>query len=393
MNIALTMLLWSSIALIVYVFVGYPLALAARAALRPHPWRREPSHATISIVMAAYNEAACLAPKIMNLLSLDYPADRVEILVGSDGSTDSTVDQLVALHEPRVRNFIFAERRGKPAVLNTLVAEARGEIVVFADVRQEFDSQVLRALTQSFADPEVGAATGELILRRSVGGSAATEGSGFYWRYEKFIRARECIVNSTIVVTGAIYAIRRALYEPIPADTIGDDLLIPLRVARRGYRVVVERDARAYDIPSATSKQEFRRKVRTVGGAFQIFSREPWLFNPMQNRLWWQTMSHKALRLIVAPLQVTAFAANALLASQSEFYQWMLFAQMMFYACAIVACAFPRGHKRPVVLTLPYIFCLLSWTTVLAFLRWITHRQSVKWEKAPSTFAASSAAH
>jgi len=388
MNSPITMLFWVSIALVAYVFVGYPLALALWGALRPRPWRRDSQEPTISIVMAAHNEAASVMPKIRNLLSLDYPSDRVEILVGSDGSTDGTVERLLEVSEPRIRVFIIPERRGKPAVLNTLVPKARGEIVVLADVRQTFDPQVLRALTRAFADPQVGAVTGELILMRNESGAAVGEGSGFYWRYEKFIRSRECIIDSTIVVTGAIYAIRRTLFEPIPADTIVDDLLIPLRIARRGYRVVFERDARAYDAAPATAGQEFTRKVRTLAGAFQLFARERWLFNPMANRLWWQTMSHKALRLLVAPLQVTALAANVVLAPRSAFYQFILLAQMFFYAGAIAACVLPRGWKRPLAVTFPYIFCLLSWATVLGFLRWITRRQTVRWDKAAGSFAA-----
>lgn len=376
MSLALTIVLWGSVGLIAYVFAGYPAMVAVRAALRPRPWRREASEPTVSIVVAAYNESAAVLPKIANLLALDYPADRVEILVGSDGSTDGTADQLLELKHPRVRTFAFAKRRGKPSVLNALVAEARGEIIVFADVRQTFDTQALRKLIQSFADSGVGAVTGELIVTAGA--------SGFYWKYEKFVRSRESIAGSTVVVTGAIYAIRKALFEPIAADTICDDLLIPLRIARRGYRVVVEREALAYDPAQPNASAELSRKTRTIAGAFQVFAREPWLFNPLRNPVWWQTMSHKAMRLVVAPLQALALAANVALAAQSAFYQWMLLAQILFYAGAIAGCILPRDAKRPIFVTVPYTFCLLSWATVVAFQRWITRRQAVTWEKAPS---------
>jgi len=372
MNLALVAMFWASVALIVYVFIGFPAAVALGAVLRPRPWRREQSEPSITIVIAAHNEAGAVTAKIANLLSLDYPADRVEILIGSDGSTDSTADELRRVNDSRVRTFLFAERKGKPSILNALVPEAKGDIIVFADVRQLFDPHVLRALTQSFADAEIGAVTGDLIVRND---------DGSYWRYEKFIRSRESIVKSTVVVTGAIYAIRRELFEPIPSDTIADDLLIPLRIARRGFRVVVDSEARAYDVASATRRQEWTRKVRTVAGAFQLFSREPWLFNPMKNPLWWQTMSHKALRLAVAPLQLAAFASNALLATQSAFYQALLLAQLFFYALAVIGAVLPQNWKRPRVINVPYVFCLLSWVTVMAFLRWITNRQAVTWEK------------
>jgi len=371
------MLFWSAIALIVYVFAGYPLLLTLWGALRPRPWRREPSEPMISIVMAAHNEAASILSKVRNLLSLDYPSDRMEILIGSDGSTDGTVEALLGVSDPQVRVFVFRERRGKPAILNSLVPNARGEIVVLADVRQTFDPQVLRALTRSFVDPEVGAVTGELLLARN-------EGSGAYWQYEKFVRSRECIVDSTIVVTGAIYAIRKQLFESIPPDTIVDDLLIPMRIARQGYRVVFERDACAYEV-AVTTGQEFTRKVRTLAGAFQLFARERWLLDPLRNRLWWQTVSHKALRLLVAPLQVIAFGANVALATTSAFYQIVLLAHLLFYAGAIAGWILPQHWKKPLAVNFPYTFCLLSWATVRAFLRWITNRQHVTWEKAANS--------
>jgi len=379
-----TILFWLSTGLIAYIFVGYPLAVAAVAFLRPRRWTREAIEPSISIVIAAHNEALSILPKIENLLSLDYPSDRIEILIGSDGSTDSTAEQLLSITDPRVRPFIFHQRRGKPAILDVLVPEAKGTILVFADVRQRFERSALRALVASFADDGVGAVTGELMLTRPD--SEAAEGSGLYWRYEKFVRHCEALVASTIVVTGAIYAIRRELFEPIPADTITDDLLIPLRIARRGLRVVTEQGARAYDSVPA-SRQEFARKVRTLAGAFQLFARERWVFNPMRDPLWWQTMSHKVLRLFIAPLQITALAANIVLAVSSPFFQSVLTAQMLFYAGALAACLLPRRWKRPRVLAIPHIFCVLSWATVVACARWISGKQNITWEKVTRSFA------
>lgn len=377
---AAELLFWLSIALAGYVFVGYPIALALVGSVRPRPWRRDPEfRPRVSIVIAAHNEAASLGRKIENLLALDYPAELFEILIGSDGSTDKTSALLSAITDERVRAFVFSQRRGKPSVLNALIPRANGEIVVLADVRQTFDAEVLRTLTQSFVDERVGAVTGELILRGPGGDEG--EGAGLYWRFEKFIRSQECLVDSTMVVTGAIYAIRRNLFEPIASDTICDDLLIPLGIARRGYRVVFDREARAFDGLPGTG-QEFTRKVRTLAGAFQLFARERWVFDPRANRLWWQTMSHKALRLLIAPLQVTALGANIALAPSSAFYTVALIAQAFFYAGAVIALVLPQGWRRPRAVAFPYIFCVLSWATVVGFARWIRRRQAVTWQKA-----------
>ena len=377
-----TLLFWISLSAIVYMFVGYPVALAVWSAVRPRPWQQQPCEPTVSIVISAYNEAASMAAKIQSLLSLDYPADRVEILVGSDGSTDGTTEHLLSISDPRVHVFNFPQRRGKPAVLNALIPKAQGEIIFLSDVRQKFDPKVLRLLVRSFADPKVGAVSAEVILTRREDGTSVSEGSGFYWRYETFIRARESAIDSTIAVTGPVYAIRKELFEPIPDDTIVDDVLIPLRIARRGYRVVIEPEARAYDAPYAVAGQEFTRKVRTLAGNFQLFARERWLFNPLRNRLWWQTMSHKALRLFIAPLQIVLIAANVALLGGSLLYKIAMLAQVLFYTGAAAGWLLPREWKKPFAITFPYFFCLLSWASVLAFLRSITGRQPVTWQKA-----------
>ena len=370
-----TVLFWASMGLIAYVFVGYPTALAVLSAVRPRPRRQGPYEPAISIVFSAYNEASSIVSKIRNLLALDYPAERVEILVGCDGSTDGTAEQLLSVSDRRVRVFIFTKRRGKPAVLNTLIPKANHEIVVLCDVRQKFETAALRAFAGSFADPQVGAVSGQMIVPQG--------GSGFYWRYETFIRSREGIIDSTVGVTGAICAIRKELFEPIPADTILDDVLIPLRIARRGYRVVVDSEARAFDAAYANPDGEFTRKVRTLAGNFQLFARELWLFNPLRNRLWWQTMSHKALRLLIAPLQIVLAISNATLVNGSSLYKIALAGQIVFYAAAIAGWIWPRDLKKPFVIALPFFICLLSWATVVAFLRSITGRQPITWQKAP----------
>jgi biofilm PGA synthesis N-glycosyltransferase PgaC len=377
-------LFWSCLILLAYILVGYPLTIAAWAVFRPRPCRRESIEPRVSVVIAVHNEVVHIGRKIANLLNLDYPADRLEILVGSDGSTDGTLERLRAVAEQRIRIFPLPERQGKPAVLNALMAKAGGEIVVLADVRQQFDRHVLRALVQPFADPAVGSVSGELMFRSDLSCCSVGRGTGAYWAYEKFIRSRESRIDSTIGATGAIYAIRRALFEPIPVDTILDDVLIPLRIVRRGYRVLFEPLARASDLPPTTAHQEFIRKARTLAGNFQLFSREKWLFNPMQNRLWWETISHKALRLLFPLLQVATFAANVVLAETSTFYQFALFAQLLFYAAAIAGCALQRSKKHYWAVTFPYTFCLLSCATVMGFIRYIGRTQRVTWEKAQS---------
>jgi cellulose synthase/poly-beta-1,6-N-acetylglucosamine synthase-like glycosyltransferase len=372
-------LFWLSFVLLAYVYAGYPLVAALTAALHSRPHRRAPIEPSVSVVVIAHNECTRLKARIENLLALDYPKDRLEIVIGSDGSTDETVKCAQAYVNRGVTVRPFDERRGKPSLLNVLVSAARGDIVVLADVRQRFDPAAVRALVANFADPTVGAVSGELMLPAERSTGTAGQGSASYWRYEKLIRAVESRVDSTIGATGAVYAIRRDLFETIPQDTILDDVLIPLRIARRGYRVVFEPAARAHDQVSTSTRQEFARRTRTIAGTFQLFVRERWLFNPLANRLWLQTMSHKALRLMLPPLHVALLMANVALATLDP-YRWILAAQLAFYAAALLGCARRRAGRRPIFVSVPHTICLLSWATIIGFLRMVTHRQPVTWE-------------
>lgn len=379
-------LFWMSFVLLGYVYVGYPVIAVLRAKLRPMTRLTAPIEPTVSVIVIAHNEAARIAARIENLLALDYPHVRLEIVVGSDGSTDDTVAIARGRESAIVSVRAFPERRGKSAVINALLPHLRGEIVVFADARQRFDAGSLRALVANFADPAVGAVSGELVLSTSSTTAVAGQGTAFYWRYEKLIRSTEGRADSTVGATGAIYAIRRALFEPIPDDTILDDVLIPLRIVRRGYRVLFEAGARAYDSASATAHQEYVRKTRTIAGTFQLFVRERWLLNPFRNRLWFETVSHKALRLTLPLLHATLLVANVTLAS-GWIYRWMLAGQVMFYAAALVGYTQRQARRRSIVFGVPCAICLLSWATVVGFIRFATNRQRATWER-PSAFSS-----
>jgi glycosyltransferase involved in cell wall biosynthesis len=396
---------WMSIGLLFYVYVGYPVVAIVRARVRPQPIARaveRRSHPStipfpdrrgqrlvprVSIVVVAYNEASSIEARLENLLSLDYPADRLEILVGSDGSTDDTVERARRYQRFGVRVQPFTGRRGKPAVLNALVPHASGDIVLFADARQRFEPATLRAIVADFNDTSVGAVSGELMLETADTAAHAGRGAALYWRYEKAIRSAESRTDSTVGATGAIYAIRRSLFVTIPDDTLLDDVLIPLRIVQQGYRVVFEPAARAFDSTSTTAQQEFGRKARTIAGTFQLFARERWLFDPRRNRLWFATMSHKGLRLLLPALHAGALAANIAAAGVWP-YQWLLMAQAAFYAAAFAGAIQRRGRHPIKLFTVPYTLCLLCWADVVGFYRFAANRQPVTWERLPSTVPA-----
>ena len=371
---------WSSVALLLYTYAGYPLLLLVRRWLMARPVRAAHREPRVSLIVVAYNEAARIGQRIENFLDLEYDWGRVEIIVASDGSTDGTVEAAQTYRSPFVKVVDFRSRRGKSAVLNELIPAASGEIVVLADTRQRFETEALRALMADFADPEVGAVSGELVL---LGGSADSEvgkGVDFYWRYEKLLRQMESSVDSSVGVTGAIYALRRALFKPIPEPTILDDVLIPMNVVRQGYRVLFEPRARAYDWVSADADTEFKRKLRTIAGNFQLFFLQPWLLSPFANRLWFQTVSHKACRLLGPLCLGVAFVANLALVAQPA-YRGLLALQLGFYAAAFLGYLTRGAARRPRLLNVPYAFCLLNWATVLALVRLMNGRQQVTWER------------
>ncbi len=294
-----------SLGLVGYAYLGYPALVTLLAGLLGSPLRRDDSWTpTVSVCMAVRDEGGRVGAKLDMLLGQDYPADLVEILVGDDGSTDSTPEVLAryrAAHE-RIRVLRNDRPLGKASTLNRLVAAARGEVLLMVDCRQRVEPTALRALVARLADPRAGAVSGELILARP---GDQGHGLGLYWRLEKRLRKAEADLDSVPGVTGALYVVRRDLFPKLPPGLILDDLAVPLAVVRAGKRVGFEPDARAYD-EIRDERVEFTRKVRTLGGNLELPLRWPWVLSPLHHRIWFQYVSHKLLRLLVPYALVAA---------------------------------------------------------------------------------------
>lgn len=290
------LLFWFSIFLIFYAYLLYPFWLFLRARLYPRPVRRRPISPKISIVMAVRNEGKHLEDKLHNLQQLDYPGDLVETLVVSDGSTDQTNDILSNVVDSRVRSILLPGHGGKAEALNRAIEAVNGDIVVFMDARQRVAADSLKTLVESFADPTVGCASGALMLRD--GQETSPRGVGSYWKLEKAIRYWESTGGSAVGATGALYAVRRSLVPHLPTGLILDDVFIPMEVARRGARVIFEPRALAWDSLPSNPKEEFRRKVRTLFGNYQLLRMAPWLLTT-KNPLRFEFISHKVCRLAV----------------------------------------------------------------------------------------------
>jgi len=363
---------WSAACLMFYIYGAYPLWMYLRSRLQPRPQRQGSIFPTVSIILAVHNGAALLRQKVAHLLSLNYPQDRMEIEIVSDGSTDGTDDILKKFQDPRIKCFQCSEHLGKAAALNIGMQSATGEILLFLDIRPWIESNALQLLVSNFEDPRVGCVTGDLVLREDGHDAGAKAVGGLYWRYEQWIRDCEAKVDSPLGVYGGFYAIRRKLASALPEGTILDDMLQPLSVIRQGYRSVLDLRARVYDIWPRSLRGEFHRKVRTLAGNFQLLQLAPWLLS-RQNRLRFELISHKLMRLLVPLLLVILLASSALLANHSRLYAGALASQIVFYILAALGSA----RSIPILTRLAApasAFCMLNAAVVVGFYKFLFTR-------------------
>jgi cellulose synthase/poly-beta-1,6-N-acetylglucosamine synthase-like glycosyltransferase len=360
-----------------YTYVGYPALIWLLARLFPRAVRRGDFEPRVAVIIVVHNEAARIGRKLETCMALDYPKDKLRIVVASDGSEDGTNAIVAACADRGVDLLAFPGRRGKAACLNDAIARCTEEIVVLTDARQRLDPAAVRHLAENFADRDVGAASGELVFETD-GITQFGEGVDAYWRYEKFIRQQEGRFHSTVGVTGALYALRRECFREIPPSTILDDVVIPMNAVMAGRRVVFESRARAYDLPSRDPRQEKLRKVRTLAGNYQLMASHPAFLVPLRNPIWVQLVSHKVFRLLGPLFMAMALITTAILAPGSIFCRYLLAAQLAAYALPALGLAWPVA-KRWHVVKLATAFLLLNWFAVLGLLEFLRNRDAHLW--------------
>ncbi len=340
-----------------YTAVGYPLLLAW---LARHPRRVRKAFAPlrVSVLLPVRNGEQWVGRKLESLLTQEYPRELVEILVVSDGSIDAT-DLIVESYAQRGVRLMKGRAEGKAVALNRALKEARGEILFFTDVRQELSPQSLRNLVACFGDPDVGAASGELVIR--TGDTLGEEHVGLYWRYEKWIRTRQSRVDSVIGATGCIYAMRRELARELPADTLADDMYLAVAAFSKGYRVILDDSAKAFDDPTHLSS-EFRRKVRTLAGVYQIIGYYPALLRP-GSRMWLHFISHKLARLVLPWVLVTLAITSFWLHNWRPIVWWT---QVGFYSLAALDGIVPESWWIKRVTSLVRTFVVLMAASLCA---------------------------
>lgn len=378
MHEALVVMFWVGGATIVYAYVFYPLLVQLLSRLRQDravTASPEPDVHSISIVIAVHDEAGRIVARLDELSGLIEAAGcRGELIVVADGCSDGTAG-LARAHPSRLVQVVeLRDNAGKAQALSRGCAVARGDILVFADARQRWAADALVRLVENFRRPEVGAVSGELVIEAAPGMLA---GVGAYWRYEKWLRRSEARLHSTVGVSGSIAAVRRKLFTPIPAGILLDDVYWPMRVVMQRYRVVYDERAIAYDRLPDRARDEFRRKVRTLSGNFQLLAALPQTLSPLHNPIWIQFVSHKLLRLIVPWLLIAVLVSSVLLKGWP--YRAALWAQVALYTLAVWGLTGAGGRSR--LASAAASFVALNAAAWLAFWVWVSGGSAAAWHK------------
>ncbi len=388
--IAWQILFWFSCFAVFYNYAGYAILIAILNRLRrPRPEPAGPFYPFVSFIVAAYKEEDCIEKKVQDSLAQNYPADRIEFLFITDGSTDGTME--IIQRYPAVRLLHRPERRGKTAALNRAVQEARGEVLIFCDANTMLNPDAVQIIANRYADPRVGGVAGEKkVITMSKADQEVGAGEGLYWKYESTLKKLDSDFHSVVGAAGELFSLRKSLYEPVPDKVVLDDFIISMRVAMKGYRVVYEPAAFAMELPSFSMGDEKKRKIRIAAGGFQAMGMLSGLLNVRrQPRLSFLYISHRVLRWTLSPVcLVLAFIANLALwlGADSLFYDLLFYVQLAFYSMAVLALVLPAKPFR-----LASYFVFMNVSVILGFFRFLRGKQPAAWEKAKRQQAISEA--
>jgi len=328
------------------------------------------------MVIAAYNEEKVISDKLENCLAIDYPKDKFEIIVGSDGSSDRTNEIVSSYEASGVKLINYTDRRGKTSVLNRTIPQAGGEIVVLSDANSMYEPDAVRKLVRHFVYERIGAVCGKLVLRTR---DKKQVEEGLYWKYECVLKSMESDLGALLGANGGIYAIRRELFEPIPDGTIVDDFVIAMKVKEKGFDVIYDQEAIAYEDAAHDVKAEFTRRIRIGAGCFQAIPLTRSLLNPKRGFVAFAYWSHKILRWNVPFFLIAAFVSNMLLLG-NPFYLFLFILQSLFYTFALIGHVLNRRRSGK-IFSIPYYFGSMNLALLFGFFRFITKTQKVTWKR------------
>lgn len=367
---------WISVLWVLYAFAGYPAIVALLAPVLRRHIRKDDILPTVTVVIAAYNEARHIVATVVNKLEQDYPKDQLRIIVVSDDSDDGTDEAIRQIGDSRVQLLRQSPRQGKTAALNLAMPSVASDVVVFSDANSIYAADTIRTLVRNFADPDVGYVTGRMLYR-SEGNSAVADGCSSFMRFENWLRGQETDLGSVVGVDGGVDAIRRELYEPMDADQL-PDFVLPLMVRRQGFRVVYEQRALLFEDALAEAGSEFRMRVRvSLRALWTLFDLRD-LLNPLRFGLFsWQLFSHKVVRYTAFLPLIALVPMNIALAPQGGIYTLALAAQLLFYAGALPG-ALVKSTSG--LLAMPWYFLLVNTAAARAFWKFLRGQKQVIWQ-------------
>jgi cellulose synthase/poly-beta-1,6-N-acetylglucosamine synthase-like glycosyltransferase len=389
MTSGLGWLFWICLFVVGYSYVGYGallyLLIQVRSWFSRKPTRaKEPYEPLVCLIVPAYNEEGFIRRKMENTFELDYPREKLDILFITDGSTDETPNLVRA--EPRIRHLHQEGRMGKAVAINRAMEEVKAPIVVFCDANTLLNADCVRELVKFFADPAVGGVAGEKKVNAGSDDRAAGAGEGLYWRYESLLKQLDAQWYTVVGAAGELFAIRTALYEPLPADSLLDDFVLSMRICQKGYRIQYEPKAYAVESASATMKEEQKRKIRISAGAFQSMVWLKALLNPFRYpALSFQYISHRVLRWAICPFCLVLLLVSNLmlcLLHAGAGYYVLLGAQLLFYAIASAGWILASRNIRFKPLYVPYYFLFMNVSVFIGLSRYLSGTQSTLWDKA-----------
>jgi cellulose synthase/poly-beta-1,6-N-acetylglucosamine synthase-like glycosyltransferase len=376
----LLILFWAAVFTILYTFLLFPAWILLRGLLFKRSYQKADITPSVSLVIAAYNEAASIGEKIENILALDYPHDQLEVIIASDGSTDNT-EEIVQGYADKGIKLLALPRLGKNPVLTAAAEAASGEILVFSDANSMFATDAIRVLVKPFSDPKVGGVAGNQIYLSDRRKASQSAGERTYWDFDRMLKIFESRAGNVISATGSIYAIRRDLFQPI-APGVVDDFMASTEVIVRGYRLVFAEDALAYEAVAQSRGLEFSRKVRIILQGLKSVLLRGALLNPFQHGFYAvQLFSHKLLRrLVVFPL-LMLLSTSPFLWNQGIFYRLYTLAQLAFYLCAIAGLLFGnRRIGRMKIFTIPFYFTMTYAAALVAVIKLLKKQEIIRWE-------------
>lgn len=379
MNFTFQGLFWLSASTVLYVYFGYPLLLVVLSKLRSVPKEQSvDSTFSVSIIIAAYNEEKVIARKVENSLELDYPREKLEIIVASDGSTDHTNEIVRTFADNGVCLVALSSNKGKSSAQNRAVSEAQGDIIFFTDANVMLRKNAMRKIVRNFSSENVGCVVGK-VTYLNEGETSVSQGEGVYWRYELFLREKESEFGNLAIGSGPIMAIRRDLFKPLDSD-VGEDFVLPMKIVLNGCQVVYEPEAISEEILfQNTPKSMFRSKVRVISkdllGLFLCRK----ILNPFYLPMYaWSLISHKLLRWLVPYFLIVLFIFNLALLGDT-FYNITLGLQLFFYVFAVTGYLWQKKSKPPHIMGIPFSFCLVNLAAFVGVARFVMGKKMGKW--------------